>query len=145
MFVNQMSSDFQYTELQGGTKFSFIQGVIFLLLTSSLFVINPVVLAGPSTLRIIVSTFSPYYSPQLVQMKVGTAVSWENPTSDLHSITHDGCKSGEFCAFDSGPLGPNGTFTIQQLAPGSYPYYCIFHPVMQGTLLVIETETASET
>ena len=140
-----MSSDFQYKELQGGIKFSFIQGVIFLLFTVSLFVINPLVLASPSTLRIIVSTFSPYYSPQLVHMTTGTAVSWENPTSDLHSITHDGCKTGEFCAFDSGPLGHNGTFTVQQLAPGSYPYYCIFHPVMQGTLVVIETETASET
>jgi hypothetical protein len=115
------------------------------LLIISLFVISPFAIAAPSTLRIILGTFSPYYSPKFVHIGTGTSVSWENPTADLHSITHDGCKTGERCAFDSGPLGPNGTFTVRHLPPGHYPYHCSFHPIMQGNLVVTEADTSSET
>ena len=115
------------------------------LLVISLFVISPFAIAVPSTLRITLGTFSPYYSPKFVHIGTGTSVFWENPTADLHSITHDGCKTGEQCAFDSGPLGPNGTFTVRHLPPGSYPYHCSFHPIMQGNLVVAESDTSNET
>jgi len=117
--------------------------VVFLLV--SLLLINPMAIAAPSIFRITVGTFSPYYSPNVVHIGTGTPVSWENPTADLHSITHDGCKTGDRCAFDSGPLGPNGTFTVRQLPPGHYPYHCSFHPIMRGTLVVTESQTSNET
>ena len=115
------------------------------LLLISLLVISPLAVAAPSAFRITVGTFFPYYSPELVHVGTGTPISWENPTSDLHSITHDGCKSGEHCAFDSGPLGPNGTFTVRHLPPGYYPYHCSFHPIMRGILVVTESDTTNET
>ena len=121
----------------------------FVLLIVCLFLIAPVAMAAnsvtPSSLRIILGTFSPYYSPKFVHIRTGTPISWENPTADLHSITHDGCKTGERCAFDSGPLGPNRTFTLRHLPPGHYPYHCSFHAIMQGTLVVTESDTPSET
>ncbi|MCA9422135.1 MAG: hypothetical protein KC592_14020 [Nitrospira sp.] len=101
--------------------------------------------AAPSALRIIIGTFSPYYSPKSAHIRTGTPISWENPTADLHSITHDGCRTGEGCAFDSGPLGPNRTFTLRHLPPGLYPYHCSFHPIMQGTLVVTESDASRET
>jgi len=119
------------------------RGLAFLLI--SLFVISPFAIAAPSAFRITVGTFFPYYSPEFVHIGTGTPISWENPTSDLHSITHDGCKTGEGCAFDSGPLGPNGTYTVRHLAPGHYPYHCTFHPIMRGTLVVTESDTSNET
>jgi hypothetical protein len=117
----------------------------WVLLLASVFLISPLALAAPSSLRIILGTFSPYYSPNIVYIGRGTPVSWENPTADLHTITHDGCKTGEGCAFDSGPLGPNGTFTVRHLPPGHYPYHCSFHPIMQGILVVTESEAPSDT
>jgi hypothetical protein len=99
----------------------------------------------PSSFRIIIGTFFPYYSPEFVHIGTGTSVSWENPTSDLHSITHDDCKAGGRCAFDSGPLGPNGKFTVRHLPPGEYPYHCSFHPIMRGVLVVTESGAPSET
>ncbi|MBA3614051.1 MAG: hypothetical protein H0W49_14315 [Nitrospirales bacterium] len=101
--------------------------------------------AAPSSFRITLGTFSPYYSPKFVPIGTGTPISWDNPTADLHSITHDGCETGARCAFDSGPLGPNGTFTLRQLPAGHYSYHCSFHPIMQGNLVVIESDTSSET
>ena len=101
--------------------------------------------AAPSILRISISTFSPYYSPNVVQIGTGTPISWDNPTASLHSITHDGCKAGETCAFDSGAIGPNRTFTVHHLPPGKYPYHCSFHPIMRGTIVVLESSIPSET
>ena len=115
------------------------------ILMISLFLISPFAIAAPSAFRITVGTFFPYYSPEFVHIGRGTPISWENPTSDLHSITHDGCKKGGGCAFDSGPLGPNGTFTVRHLPPGYYPYHCTFHPIMRGTLVVTESDTSNET
>ncbi|MDH3503100.1 MAG: cupredoxin domain-containing protein [Nitrospirota bacterium] len=101
--------------------------------------------AAASTFRITLNTFSPYYSPKFVQIAAGTPISWENPTANIHSITHDGCISDEQCDFDSGPIGPNRTFTVNHLPPGYYPYHCSFHPIMRGTLVVIESASPSET
>ena len=101
--------------------------------------------AAPSHLTITMSTFFPYYSPKSVQIRSGASISWENPTADLHSITHDACRTPGPCAFDSGAIGPNRTFTLNQLPPGHYPYHCSFHPIMRGTLVVIESDTSNET
>ena len=121
-----------------------IRGGLVLLMVG-MFLMGSFAVAAPSALRIVIGTFAPYYSPTLVHIGTGTPISWDNPTADLHSITHDGCKTGERCAFDSGPLGPNGTFTVPHLPPGSYSYHCSFHPIMRGVLVVVESGSSSET
>ena len=117
----------------------------FILLIFSLMLMVSLATAAPPTLKITIETFSPHYSPKIVRIGMGTPVSWDNPTSRLHSITHDGCKNGEKCAFDSGAIGPNGTFTLHHLPPGTYPYHCSFHPIMQGILVVLDSVSPSET
>lgn len=115
------------------------------LLLGSLLTVASISIAGPSSLRITIGTFYPYYSPEFVRIAPGTSISWNNPTSGLHSITHDGCKNDAPCAFDSGPIGPNGTFTVQDLVPGNYPYHCTFHPIMRGNLIITDSSYSSET
>ena len=114
------------------------------LLIMSTFFMGPFASAAPSTLRITIGTFSPHFSPELVHIGTGTPISWVNPTTTLHSITHDGCTTGQRCAFDSGPIGPNQTFQIDHLPAGSYPYHCTFHPIMRGVLVVLESDLSSE-
>ncbi len=121
-----------------------IRGGLVLLMVG-MFLMGSFAIAAPSTLRITIGTFAPYYSPTFVHIGPGTPISWDNPTANLHSITHDGCKTGERCVFDSGPLGPNGTFTVHQLPPGSYSYHCSFHPIMRGVFVVVESGSPSET
>ena len=118
-------------------------GVVLLMV--AIFLMSSFAVAAPSALHITIGTFAPYYSPTLVHIGTGTPISWNNPTTNLHSITHDGCKTGDRCAFDSGPLGPNGTFTVPHLPPGSYPYHCSFHPIMRGVLVVVKSGSSSET
>lgn len=126
-------------------KFPVLKSSAFTLLIISIWMIGTLALATPSALRITIETFAPYYSPTFVHIDIGTSISWDNPTSALHSITHDSCKTGEVCAFDSGPLGPHGTFTLHHLPPGSYPYHCSFHPIMQGVLEVQESDHSNQT
>jgi plastocyanin len=121
-----------------------IRGGLVLLMVG-IFLMSSFAIGAPSALRITIGTFAPYYSPTFVHIGKGTPISWDNPTADLHSITHDECKTGERCAFDSGPLGPNGTFTVRHLPPGSYSYHCSFHPIMRGVLVVVESGSSSET
>jgi plastocyanin len=118
-------------------------GLVFLMV--GMFLMGSFVVAAPSTLHITIGTFAPYYSPTLVHIGTGIPISWNNPTANLHSITHDGCITGERCAFDSGPLGPNGTFTVPHLSLGSYSYHCSFHPIMRGVLVVVEFDSSSKT
>lgn len=115
------------------------------LLLVGLLILESLAIAAPTTLHITVGTFAPYYSPTFVRIGTDTSISWNNPTGALHSITHDECKAGGQCAFDSGPLGPNSTFTVHHLSPGSYPYHCSFHPIMRGVLEVMDSEIPSET
>jgi len=110
-----------------------------------LLMVATAVTAAPPTQRITIGTFFPYYSPTIVHIGSGTPISWENPTYTLHSITHDGCVRQEKCAFDSGPIGPQQTFTVHHLPPGSYSYHCLFHPIMRGELIVAESGLPEET
>lgn len=106
--------------------------------------LTPFTHATAPTLTITLGTFSPYYSPKIAKTPTGIPIAWRNPTATVHSITHDGCQNGDSCAFDSGALGPNRSFTISHLAPGYYPYHCTFHPIMKGVLIVLDSESSDE-
>ena len=91
---------------------------------------------------IIIDSGSPYFVPKSATVSTGAPIRWENPTPTEHTITHMGCmEDGASCAFDSGIVMPNGTFTLPGLAPGHYPYFCRVHPIMRGTIFV--TDAAS--
>ncbi len=100
--------------------------------------------AAPVIQRITIGTFAPHYSPNFVQVRIGTSIAWKNSTSSIHSITHDACLTSAPCMFDSGAIGPNQTFTINHLQPGSYPYHCTFHPIMRGVLVVLAPDYSRE-
>ncbi|WP_248760350.1 cupredoxin domain-containing protein [Pseudarthrobacter sp. SSS035] len=62
----------------------------------------------------------------------GTIVTVTNMDSAGHTVTAD---QGQ--AFDVDVRGSGGTATFTApSAPGSYPYYCTYHPNMRGTLIV---------
>ncbi|HXH86890.1 MAG TPA: hypothetical protein VNI35_08670 [Nitrospira sp.] len=96
----------------------------------------------PNSVSIILEGLAPYYVPQVAVVPVGSVVTWTNPTPSPHSIRHDGCLTVGPCAFDSGAVLPDGTFSIPMLPPGQYPYHCELHPVMRGTLVVVDPRAA---
>src|SRR5918999_5992251 len=75
------------------------------------------------------------YSPNPVQVSVGSTVTWTNDDAQPHTAT-----SGENATpdgrFDSGIMAPAATFDHTFTEAGEYPYFCLLHPNMVGTVSV---------
>ena len=102
------------------------------------------VFAGTAPFRIQMESWSPYFAPVSATVTTGSTIRWENPTGTHHTITHDGCRGTGTCAFESGAIGPDSVFELSGLPPGLYPYHCTLHPIMRGTLVVVDSERPSE-
>ncbi len=93
---------------------------------------------GPTSVSIVPGSSSlttDAYQPNPVQVSTGGTVTWTNDDSQPHTAT-----SGENATpngiFDSGIMAPAATFEHTFAAAGEYPYYCILHPNMVGTVSV---------
>jgi plastocyanin len=79
---------------------------------------------------------NPYgFAPKTLTVSTGTRVVWHNQSSQPHTVT----AGGDHPAFSSGvktliAKGHSWSFTFKK--PGKYPYYCIVHPWMKGTIVV---------
>lgn len=72
------------------------------------------------------------FSPDPINITVGTTVRWTNQDGVLHTSTSDGA------VWDSGNLSNGQQFSYTFNIAGSYPYHCSVHPSMLGTINVSE-------
>lgn len=70
------------------------------------------------------------FSPQALNINVGTTIKWTNDTTAPHTVTSD---NG---AFDSGTIAPGGTFSFKFTQAGTFAYHCNIHPYMTATITV---------
>ena len=87
---------------------------------------------------------TPYYQPQQAIVPANVPIRWVNLTASAHSVRHDGCLTEDLCAFQSIAVPPDSSFAIPPLAPGQYSYHCELHPIMRGTLIVVEPPAQAE-
>ncbi|GJL52961.1 MAG: hypothetical protein NPIRA02_00930 [Nitrospirales bacterium] len=92
---------------------------------------------GVGIYHITMEELSPYYTPKDATIPAGYRIQWNNKTATAHTVTHDGCLTGEACVFDSGSVPPDHSFSLSLLQPGTYSYYCRLHPIMRGIVTVI--------
>jgi nitrite reductase (NO-forming) len=75
------------------------------------------------------------YQPNPAQVSVGSTVTWTNDDAQPHTAT-----SGENVTpdgnFDSGIMAPAATFEHTFTEAGEFPYFCLLHPNMVGTVSV---------
>jgi plastocyanin len=90
---------------------------------------------GVSPVQIAETPVSWQYSPQQIHVVLGVnnTVTWSS-----HSISYDSVTS-RTGAFDSGPIPPGGSYTFTFESPGTYDYYCVYHPWMTGVVVVTKT------
>lgn len=78
----------------------------------------------------------PYgFAPKTLTIATGTRVVWQNRSSQPHTVT----ASGDRPYFSSGVrtlIKPGHSWSFTFKKPGRYPYYCIVHPWMKGTVVV---------
>ena len=73
------------------------------------------------------------YIPETVTVPAGSSVAWTNQDNAPHTSTGIG---DAVSALDSGAIVFGQTFTQTFDTPGTYPYYCVYHPNMLGTVVV---------
>ena len=71
-----------------------------------------------------------------VEILIGDTIVWKNADTAAHTVTSGSAADGPDDLFDSGLFGPGKSFSYKFTEKGDYPYYCIVHPWMEGTILV---------
>jgi len=87
------------------------------------------------------------YTPKTLTVDVGHTITMTNSdVNGVHTFTSGTVygftpiPDGEF---DSGILMQGDSFEFISNIPDVYPYYCTLHVWMQGTIIVVEAETAN--
>ena len=73
----------------------------------------------------------------LVEVKIGTVITWDNKSSALHSVTSGAPGTGDantWPTFDVA-VGKQGTLTFNKA--GTFYYYCKYHTSMIGEIVVV--------
>ena len=71
------------------------------------------------------------YSPNPVEIPIGSTVTWINRDRVPHTAT-----AQDRSAFQSGPLAPGDRFSQTFDQSGTFDYFCEFHASMKGTVIV---------
>lgn len=83
--------------------------------------------AGPQAVTIADYT----YEPAKLTVPAGTTIEFTNEDSTPHTAT-----SKESGAFETGSIDTGKTAKVTLEEPGTYAYFCAFHPFMKGTVTV---------
>ncbi len=70
------------------------------------------------------------FSPDVLEVKVGERIVWENKDPFPHNIASSDGK------IRSPAIGSTKTWEFIPLKKGIYPYVCSLHPMMKATLIV---------
>lgn len=77
------------------------------------------------------------FSPSNLEVDVGTTVTWKNESDLTHTVT-SGSNRDHDGTFDSGNVAPGGTFSYTFSQVGTFDYFCVPHPGMDGTVTVVD-------
>ena len=70
------------------------------------------------------------FGPDAVTVDAGASVTWTNLDRTAHTVT----QNGEL--LDSPDLATGDTYAVTFDEPGTYEYFCKFHPAMRATITV---------
>ena len=82
-----------------------------------------------------VYAYDNFFRPQSLTVSVGTRVTWTNKGASAHTVT-SGTRGNPDGRFNSGDMRSGATFSYTFTMAGQYTYHCIYHPGMDGTIVV---------
>jgi plastocyanin len=77
-----------------------------------------------------------FYDPEVIDITIGTIVTWENLDNTMHTATSGNPDTGADGVFDSDIMSAGDKYEVTFNDAGNYDYYCILHPWMVGTVNV---------
>jgi len=78
------------------------------------------------------------WSPAEISVGVGETVTWSNDDTAAHTVTSGSAVDGPDDIFDSSLFMAGTTFEVTFDTEGTFPYFCMVHPWMAGTVIVGE-------
>ena len=79
------------------------------------------------------------FSPSTITIHVGDTITWTNVGHQPHTATANDHS------FDTGILKPGQSGSHTFTTPGTYTYFCIVHPYMHGTVIVLANAATTTT
>ena len=76
------------------------------------------------------------FIPATVTIGVGGQVTFANNDTAAHTSTAGTPADGPSGAWDSSLVMTGQSYTTGPLDEGEYPYFCMVHPWMEGTIIV---------
>lgn len=70
------------------------------------------------------------FNPSTIMVSTNTTITWTNKDAIDHTVTS---STG---LFNSGNIGPNGTYSYTFVTAGTYAYHCNIHPGMTASVSV---------
>ena len=82
------------------------------------------------------------FVPTMVTLDIGGEVIWENNDTAAHTVTSGTPTEGPAGIFDSSLVMAGSSFSHVFTEAGTYDYFCMVHPWMQGMVMVSAEEMA---
>jgi len=76
------------------------------------------------------------YSPSTATISAGGTVTFSNTDMAPHTSTSGTAANGPDGIFDTSLIMANASFDVTLDDAGTYPYFCMVHPWMEGTVIV---------
>jgi plastocyanin len=83
------------------------------------------------------------FLPATITINPGESVTFSNNDSAAHTSTAGTPADGPNGVWDSSLIMMNSAYTTPALSEGTYPYFCMVHPWMTGTVIVGEGGTTT--
>jgi YVTN family beta-propeller protein len=84
--------------------------------------------ASAGNVKVTIASFA--FHAQAVTIKAGDSVTWSNEDGPAHTVTFKDGSAG------AKSLAPGATFSRTFEKPGTYEYFCSYHPYMTGSVVV---------
>ena len=85
-----------------------------------------------------------YFIPSPVTIPVGGTVTWENNDTAAHTSTAGSATEGPSGVFDSSLIMAGSSFSHTFDSAGTFDYFCMVHPWMSGSVIVVDEAAAAE-
>jgi len=83
------------------------------------------------------------FIPSTVTIDVGGTVTWENHDTSPHNTTSGSLAGGPSGVWDSNLITMGKSFSFTFDTAGSYDYFCMIHPWMEGKVIVKASSSTS--